>query len=196
MSALVEKVLAELARYEHPLFHFHAVPADGGVELRILHASLPSRAFRNEFDRHRRLVRGGLALRSCARVHLKTVIVDAELLYLGSANWTGAGLGAKGSGRRNFELGITTSDERVIDEVQALYDQIWRGAECAGCRLRDEECEAPLCDAEPLTRGARPSVGLGALRRVESLDASDASAPEEFAPLRRSAPGSLRSRVP
>jgi len=118
-----------------------------GVELRILHASLPSRAFRNEFDRHPRLVRGGLAMRTCARVHLKTVIVDAELAYLGSANWTGAGLGAKGSGRRNFELGIATSDERVLDEVQAVYDQIWRGAECAGCKLRDEECEAPLCDA-------------------------------------------------
>jgi phosphatidylserine/phosphatidylglycerophosphate/cardiolipin synthase-like enzyme len=124
-----------------------------GVELRILHASLPSRAFRDEFDRHRRLVRGGLALRSCARVHLKTVIVDAELVYLGSANWTGAGLGAKGSGRRNFELGITTSDERVLDEVQALYDQIWRGAECATCKFRDDECEAPLCDAITLATG-------------------------------------------
>jgi phosphatidylserine/phosphatidylglycerophosphate/cardiolipin synthase-like enzyme len=118
-----------------------------GVELRILHASLPSRAFRNEFDRHRRLVRGGLSLRTCARVHLKTVIVDAEFVYLGSANWTGAGLGAKGSGRRNFELGIVSEDERVIDEVQAIYDTIWRGGECAGCKLRDQECEAPLCDA-------------------------------------------------
>jgi phosphatidylserine/phosphatidylglycerophosphate/cardiolipin synthase-like enzyme len=120
--------------------------AERGVELRILHAALPSRPFRDEFDRHPGLVQGGLELRMCPRVHLKTVIVDAELLYLGSANWTGAGLGAKGEGRRNFELGILSRDEQLLDQVQALYDTIWRGEPCAGCKLR-EECEAPLCDA-------------------------------------------------
>jgi phosphatidylserine/phosphatidylglycerophosphate/cardiolipin synthase-like enzyme len=124
-----------------------AEQARRGVELRILHASLPSRAFRDEFDRHRGLVRGGLELRMCPRVHLKTVIVDAELLYLGSANWTGAGLGAKGEGRRNFELGIVSSDEQLLDQVQAMYDAIWRGEPCADCKLRDS-CEAPLCDAQ------------------------------------------------
>ncbi|MDQ3296623.1 MAG: phospholipase D-like domain-containing protein, partial [Myxococcota bacterium] len=79
-----------------------------GVELRLLHAELPSGPFRDELANHPRLVNGGLALRRCPRVHMKLVIVDGELLYLGSANWTGAGLGAKGSGRRNFELGIVT----------------------------------------------------------------------------------------
>jgi phosphatidylserine/phosphatidylglycerophosphate/cardiolipin synthase-like enzyme len=113
------------------------------VELRILHASLPSGPFRREFDRRRRLVKGGLQLRMCPRVHLKCVIVDGALLYLGSANWTGAGLGAKGSGRRNFELGVLTEDEALIDDVQALYERIWRGQECRACKLRDV-CEAPL----------------------------------------------------
>ncbi len=113
------------------------------VELRILHATTPSRAFRAEFDRHPRLFRGGLQLRACPRVHLKTVVVDGAFLYLGSANWTGAGLGAKGTGRRNFELGFTTSDMGLLDEVQALYDGLWRGAGCVGCRLRDV-CESPL----------------------------------------------------
>jgi phosphatidylserine/phosphatidylglycerophosphate/cardiolipin synthase-like enzyme len=117
--------------------------AGKGVELRILHATPPSRPFRAEFDRHPRLFRGGLQLRACARVHLKAVIVDGTFLYLGSANWTGAGLGAKGSGRRNFELGFTTSDIGLLDEVQALFDGLWTGGGCAGCRLRDE-CEAPL----------------------------------------------------
>jgi phosphatidylserine/phosphatidylglycerophosphate/cardiolipin synthase-like enzyme len=114
-----------------------------GVELRILHASAPSRAFRRSFDSHAGLVAGGLEMRVCPRVHLKTVVVDAGLVYLGSANWTGAGLGAKGDGRRNFEMGILTSDEQTIDQVQERYDRIWRGAECAECRLR-EECEMPL----------------------------------------------------
>jgi len=114
-----------------------------GLDLRILHASMPSRAFRRSFDAQPELVDGGVELRMCPRVHLKAVVVDAGLLYLGSANWTGAGLGAKGEGRRNFEMGIVTSDEPMIDAVQERYDRIWRGAECGGCRLRDE-CELPL----------------------------------------------------
>ena len=114
-----------------------------GVELRILHASAPSRAFRKSFDAQSELVAGGIEMRVCPRVHLKTVVVDARLVYLGSANWTGAGLGAKGDGRRNFEMGILTSDGQTIDQVQERYDRIWRGAECADCRLR-EECEMPL----------------------------------------------------
>lgn len=117
--------------------------AERGVELRILHAGFPSRAFREEFDAHPRLVRGGLELRQCARVHLKTVIVDGQKLYLGSANWTGAGLGAKGDTRRNFELGLWTEDEPLLDEVQGLFEHLWRGGECAGCGRRDV-CEAPI----------------------------------------------------
>lgn len=114
-----------------------------GVELRILHAAAPSGPFARELVRHPRLAKGGLALRLCPRVHFKAVVVDGSLLYLGSANWTGAGLGAKGSGRRNFELGLLTSDLTLLDEVQGLYDGIWRGGQCKGCKLR-ELCPAPL----------------------------------------------------
>ncbi|MEZ4385621.1 MAG: phospholipase D family protein [Nannocystaceae bacterium] len=118
--------------------------AAAGVELRILHASRPSGPFRERFDALPRLFEGGLELRECPRVHLKAVVVDGALVYLGSANWTGAGLGAKGEGRRNFEVGILTDDDEVLDTIQELYDRIWRGAECAACRLRDGGCEAPL----------------------------------------------------
>ena len=114
-----------------------------GVELRILHAALPSRAFRRAFDQHARLVRGGLQLRQCPRVHLKAVVIDGSLVYLGSANWTGAGLGAKAEGRRNFELGLVTSDEQTLDAVQEIFQTIWSGQACTGCGLRDS-CEAPL----------------------------------------------------
>ncbi|MEJ7603429.1 MAG: phospholipase D family protein [Kofleriaceae bacterium] len=116
-----------------------------GVELRLLHAELPSRPFRETLAKHPRLLAGALALRRCPRVHLKTVIVDGSLMYLGSANWTGAGLGAKGSGRRNFELGIVTEDVRLLDDVQALYEQIWSGGECATCKLK-ALCPGPLAE--------------------------------------------------
>lgn len=117
--------------------------AGAGVELRLLHAELPSRPFRDELEKHPRLFRGGLQIRMCPRVHLKTVIVDGRSLYLGSANWTGAGLGAKSERNRNFELGIVTEDEAMLDEVQSLYEHLWKGGECARCGRR-ELCEAPL----------------------------------------------------
>lgn len=130
-----------------------------GVELRLLHASPPSRAFRASFDDYPRLFQGGLELRLCPRVHFKAVIVDGAFLYLGSANWTGAGLGAKGTHRRNFELGVVTDDPATLDQVQALFDRVWRGGECGPCRRRDV-CEAPL-DLTPLD----PRRGLAAARR-------------------------------
>lgn len=120
--------------------------ASRGVELRILHATPPSRPFRATLARSPRLARA-LQLRACPRVHFKAVVVDGAFVYVGSANWTGAGLGAKGAGRRNFELGFAGADDGLLDRVQELYDRIWRGAACKGCKLR-EVCPAPLDGGE------------------------------------------------
>jgi phosphatidylserine/phosphatidylglycerophosphate/cardiolipin synthase-like enzyme len=123
-----------------------AEQASRGVEIRILHAAPPSGPFRAELRRQpglRRAAADRFAMRLCPRVHCKAVIVDGTLLYLGSANWTGAGLGAKGEGRRNFELGFTSRDDLLLDEVQGYFDRIWRGVECAACKLR-ERCPQPL----------------------------------------------------
>jgi phosphatidylserine/phosphatidylglycerophosphate/cardiolipin synthase-like enzyme len=113
-----------------------------GVELKLLHAELPSRRFRAAFDRHPALVRGGLRMKQCPRVHMKAVIIDGTRLYLGSANFTGAGLGMKGDGKRNFELGFMTEDFELLDRVQALFDAIWRGEPCVSCALK-EVCPDP-----------------------------------------------------
>lgn len=142
--------------------------AERGVELRILHAGPPSRVFRRDFDRCKSLVAGGLELRQCPRNHLKLVIVDGRHLYFGSANWTGAGLGAKNEGRRNFELGVLTQDERLLDAAQDVFNRVFRGAECEGCRLRDE-CPMPLSEIEELaytkgTSNGRPRVRLSVRR--------------------------------
>lgn len=114
-----------------------------GVELRLLHAELPSRPFRASFDKLRALWSGGLNLKICPRVHFKAVIVDGAWIYLGSANLTGAGLGAKQEGKRNFELGFVTEDFEVIDRATALFQSVWSGAECATCKLRDV-CPDPI----------------------------------------------------
>jgi phosphatidylserine/phosphatidylglycerophosphate/cardiolipin synthase-like enzyme len=130
------------ARFRSVLSAFGELSARG-VELRILHAAPPSRVFVRDFDRQKNLVAGGLELRLCPRNHLKLVIVDGRHLYLGSANWTGAGLGAKNDARRNFELGLLSQDERLLDAAQDVFDRVWRGAECSGCLLR-AECPMPL----------------------------------------------------
>jgi len=117
--------------------------ASRGVELRLLHAGVPSRPFRTELAGRKQLARGGLAMRQCPRVHLKLIAVDGRLLYLGSANFTGAGLGAKAEGRRNFEMGLLTDDEVWLDAAQARFDRIWSGRECKGCKLRGE-CPKPI----------------------------------------------------
>lgn len=137
-----------------------------GLELRVLHADLPSRPFRARFDRKKRLVAGGLELKICPRVHLKAVLVDGAWLYLGSANLTGAGLGAKGEGRRNFEVGFGTEDFETIDRVTALFESIWGGAECRTCALW-RECPDPIGQPPKRARKAKdPGIVLGQSRRL------------------------------
>jgi phosphatidylserine/phosphatidylglycerophosphate/cardiolipin synthase-like enzyme len=130
---------------------------DRGVSVRLLHASVPSAPFRDELvHRAARLSRPSFQMRSCPRVHLKLIAIDGSFLYLGSANFTGAGLGAKADGRRNFELGIVTDDEWMLDQAQARFERIWSGGECGSCRMR-RECPAPL-DTPPSARPAlRPA---------------------------------------
>ena len=142
-----------------------------GVELRILHAAPPSRVFRRDFDRQKGLVAGGLELRLCPRTHLKLVIVDGRELYLGSANWTGAGLGAKHEQRRNFELGLLTQDERLLDAAQEVFERVWRGGECADCRMRDV-CPMPLAAFDRTSHpSSKPERPLSARKlRAQSAD--------------------------
>lgn len=117
--------------------------AEGGVEVRLLHSGHPSRAALEELAPP---LPARMELRRCVRVHTKAVIVDASKMYLGSANLTGAGLGAKGESRRNFEAGIWTEEPELIDPVLEWFDQLWEGRLCAGCGRRN------VCP-EPIDRG-------------------------------------------
>ena len=122
-----------------------------GVEIRLLHAGEPSRPFRAELappsgpEADAAAARSGsFEMRRCPRVHFKAVVIDGAELYLGSANWTGAGLGAKGEGRRNFELGFLTARRPAAGrDPELCTTTIWRGRACGGCRLR-QVCPGPL----------------------------------------------------
>jgi phosphatidylserine/phosphatidylglycerophosphate/cardiolipin synthase-like enzyme len=113
-----------------------------GVDVRVLHGRPPSAPFQREL-RGRAGLKKKLELRHCPRVHMKVVCVDGRLLYLGSANFTGAGMGARDAARRNFELGVVTDDEYLLDQAQAEFAAIWSGRHCARCKLR-RLCPKPI----------------------------------------------------
>jgi len=112
------------------------------VEVRLLHAKEPGWRFKRDFDKYRNL-RDGVEMMLCPRVHLKCVVVDGEFAYIGSANLTGAGMGAKSSGRRNFEAGIITDDKGLVAKVMDQFDEIWRGGHCPACRRKSFCSERP-----------------------------------------------------
>jgi phosphatidylserine/phosphatidylglycerophosphate/cardiolipin synthase-like enzyme len=114
--------------------------AKRGVEVRILHSGVPSGPYLEEL---KSLEPSTIQMRRCPRTHFKAVIADGRRLYLGSANLTGAGLGAKSEGRRNFEVGLLTDDPALIDATADLFEAIWSGAMCKKCR-RQDFCPAPL----------------------------------------------------
>ena len=111
-----------------------------GVEIRLLHAGTPSAPALRELKKS---LPTNLSIRRCPRLHSKTVIVDSRAMYLGSANLTGAGLGAKADGKRNFELGVWTESPALIDAVMEQFNTLWEGRRCTACRRKDV-CPVPL----------------------------------------------------
>ena len=114
--------------------------SDRGVEIHLLHSGVPSGPFLGDLKKRKP---PGLTMRRCIRLHAKAVISDGRWMYLGSANLTGAGLGAKGAARRNFETGIVTDDVSLIDPVADMLAEVFDGARCAACG-RKPYCPVPL----------------------------------------------------
>jgi len=114
-----------------------------GVRVRLLHSGVPSERFLEELRGTGLWRQPGFAMRRCPRVHLKLAVVDGKSAYLGTANLTGAGLGAKGERRRNFEAGIWTASPELVGRLERFFLSIWDGALCEGCG-RADHCPQPL----------------------------------------------------
>ena len=65
-----------------------------GVDVMLIHAKEPGPNFREDFDRFPILFTK-LRRVLCPRVHFKILIFDTSVVYIGSANLTGAGMGMK-----------------------------------------------------------------------------------------------------
>ena len=114
-----------------------------GVETRLIHAKEPGPMFRKDFDKYPGLW-NGLERVLCPRVHFKCVIVDGRAAFFGSANLTGAGMGAKGENNRNFENGVLTDDPALIKPLAGQFDEVWRGAFCSKCGRKKYCADCPL----------------------------------------------------
>ena len=102
------------------------------VSIRLIHAKEPGPAFRRDFDKYPILIHGMERI-LCPRVHFKSVVVDGQFAYTGSANLTGAGMGAKSKNRRNFEAGIITTDKTFIEKIMDQFDSVWMVQHCPDC---------------------------------------------------------------
>ena len=116
---------------------------DAGVTVRLIHAKEPGPRFLKDFDRYPSLISDNFERILCPRMHTKAIIVDGTKAYIGSANFTGAGLGSKGEHRRNFESGILTDDRKLISELMEDIDQLYIGMRCPKCQRRDV-CPDPI----------------------------------------------------
>lgn len=107
-----------------------------GVAIRLIHAKEPGKMFREDFDRYPRLF-SRMERLLCPRVHFKTVVVDGTFAYSGSANLTGAGMGAKSTKKRNFESGFVTTDRELVKQIMEQFDNVWMGKHCPECGRKD-----------------------------------------------------------
>ena len=115
-----------------------------GVEIRLIHAKEPGPRFRKDFDRFPELVNSERFERVlCPRNHTKIILVDGIWAFVGSANLTGAGLGAKSPERRNFEAGFVTDEPETLARLIEFLDSLYLGDFCRKCGRRDV-CPDPI----------------------------------------------------
>ena len=129
-----------------PFLALLAELVENGVAVRLIHAKEPGPRFREDFDLQHALIDNELFERIlCPRVHTKAIVVDAQIAFVGSANLTGAGIGAKSDQKRNFEAGFAFDDQKDIQQLMGWIDELYLGEYCHDCKRR-EFCPDPIID--------------------------------------------------
>lgn len=146
VTADIKDLYIELSGRFEPLLAMLAERIDHGVSVRLIHAKEPGPRFREDFDRYDELIDNELFERIlCPRVHTKAVVIDGRMAFVGSANLTGAGMGAKHEDKRNFEAGFAFDDPGDIAELMQWIDELYLGEWCRDCRRR-AYCPDPIID--------------------------------------------------
>ena len=141
-TADIKDLYIEIGNEKKPFLALIAQLIKKGVEVRLIHAKEPGPNFREDFDKYP-ILYDGLERVLCPRVHFKMIVYDCRVVYIGSANLTGAGIGMKGDDKRNFEAGILTDESIVVKDVMNQFDEVWMGKHCKKCKRRDF-CADPI----------------------------------------------------
>ena len=141
-TADIKDLYVEDGKSKKPFLEVLAKLIKKGVAVRLIHAKEPGPNFREDFDRFP-ILYDGLERVLCPRVHFKMMVFDGKESYIGSANLTGAGIGMKGDGTRNFEAGILTDDPEIVGQAMNQFDEVWMGKHCKNCKRRDF-CSDPI----------------------------------------------------
>lgn len=134
-TADIKDLYIEVGKEKKPFLSILAQLIKKGVEVRLIHAKEPGPAFREDFDKYPALYDMERVL--CTRVHFKILVFDCKTVYVGSANLTGAGIGMKAEGTRNFEAGILTDDPEIVEQAMNQFDDVWIGKMCKSCKRKD-----------------------------------------------------------
>lgn len=141
-TADIKDMYIEVGNEKKPFLEVLAKLIKKGVEVRLIHAKEPGPNFREDFDKYP-ILYDGLERVLCPRVHFKMIVYDCKEAYIGSANLTGAGIGMKGDGKRNFEAGILTDEPTIVEQAMNQFDEVWMGKHCKKCKRRDF-CADPI----------------------------------------------------
>ena len=141
-TADIKDLYVEVDKEKKPFLALIAQLIQRGVEVRLIHAKEPGPNFREEFDKYPVLY-DRLERVLCPRVHFKMLVFDGKVVYVGSANLTGAGIGMKAETTRNFEAGILTDDPEIVEQAMNQFDEVWMGKHCKSCKRRDY-CSDPI----------------------------------------------------
>lgn len=135
-TADIKDLYVEIGKEKKPFLALIAQLIRRGVDVRLIYAKEPGPNFREDFDKYPVLY-DRLERVLCPRVHFKMMVFDGMEVYIGSANLTGAGLGMKGDGKRNFEAGILTDMPEIVEQAMTQFDEVWMGKFCKTCKRRD-----------------------------------------------------------
>ena len=141
-AADIKDLYVEVGNEKKPFLALIAQLIRRGVEVRLIHAKEPGPNFREDFDKYPVLY-DRLERVLCPRVHFKMFVFDGKEVYIGSANLTGAGIGMKAETTRNFEAGILTDDQEIVEQAMNQFDEVWMGKHCKSCKRRDF-CTDPI----------------------------------------------------
>ena len=122
-TADIKDLYVEVGKEKKPFLALIAQLIRRVVEVRLIHAKEPGPAFREDFDKYPVLF-NRLERVLCPRVHFKLIVFDCQEVYIGSANLTGAGIGMKSDGKRNFEAGILTDEPEIVEQAMNQFDDV------------------------------------------------------------------------